>query len=111
MKRIRPILALCAMTSLGFAEGKKLDNKRAANTVVLDETGVKNLRIETVEVDETDFEEIVFARPGTTAVTADPDKRNVASIRAFEKAGFRVVREFHDPEDDAPHVLVRRARS
>ena len=56
-------------------------------------------------------DEIVFARPETTAATADPDKRNMASIRAFEKAGFRVVREFHDPEDDAPHVLVRRDRS
>jgi len=56
-------------------------------------------------------EEIVFAHPETTAATADPDKRNIASIRAFEKAGFRIVREFHDPEDDAPHLLVRRERS
>jgi len=55
-------------------------------------------------------EEIVFARPETAAVTADPDKRNTASVRAFEKAGFLVVREFHDPEDDEPHVLVRRDR-
>ncbi len=31
------------------------------NTIVLDETGVKNLRIQTVEVEETDFEETVFA--------------------------------------------------
>lgn len=31
------------------------------NTVVLDETGVKNLRIETVEVEESNFEETVFA--------------------------------------------------
>ena len=56
-------------------------------------------------------EEIVFARPETLAVTADPSKRNAASIRAFEKAGFRVVREFHDPEDDEAHVLVRLDRS
>ena len=55
-------------------------------------------------------EEIVFARPETTACTADPSKRNGASVRAFEKAGFRAVREFHDPEDDEPHVLVRRDR-
>lgn len=32
-----------------------------SDTIVLDETGVKNLRIETVEVEETDFEETVFA--------------------------------------------------
>ncbi len=31
------------------------------DTIVLDETGVKNLRIETVEAEETDFEETVFA--------------------------------------------------
>jgi len=55
-------------------------------------------------------EEIVFARPETTACTADPSKRNTASVRAFEKAGFRAIREFHDPEDDEPHVLVRRDR-
>jgi RimJ/RimL family protein N-acetyltransferase len=55
-------------------------------------------------------EEIVFARPETVACTADPNVRNTASVRAFEKAGFRRVREFHDPEDDEPHVLVRRDR-
>jgi membrane fusion protein, heavy metal efflux system len=32
-----------------------------SDTVVLDETGVKNLRIETVEAAETDFEESIFA--------------------------------------------------
>lgn len=32
-----------------------------ANTIVLDEMGVKNLRIETVEVEESDFEETVFS--------------------------------------------------
>ncbi|WP_193214266.1 efflux RND transporter periplasmic adaptor subunit [Luteolibacter marinus] len=31
------------------------------NTIVLDETGVKNLRIETVEVEEADFEETFFS--------------------------------------------------
>jgi RimJ/RimL family protein N-acetyltransferase len=56
-------------------------------------------------------EEIVFARPGTTAATADPDVRNVASMRAFEKAGFRAVREFVDPSDGQVHALVRRGRS
>jgi multidrug efflux pump subunit AcrA (membrane-fusion protein) len=33
----------------------------SSDTIVLDETGVKNLRIETVEAVETDFEETVFA--------------------------------------------------
>jgi aminoglycoside 6'-N-acetyltransferase len=56
-------------------------------------------------------EEIVFARPETVAATADPDARNTASLRAFEKAGFRAVREFVDPSDGQVHVLVRRERS
>jgi aminoglycoside 6'-N-acetyltransferase Ib len=51
-------------------------------------------------------DEIVFADPAMTACVADPDVRNIASIRAFEKAGFRVVREFHDPTDDETHTLV-----
>lgn len=56
-------------------------------------------------------DEIVFARPETTAATADPDVRNKASMRAFEKAGFRSVREFVDPSDGHVHALVRRDRS
>jgi RimJ/RimL family protein N-acetyltransferase len=56
-------------------------------------------------------EEIVFARPETTACVADPDVKNRASMRAFEKADFRAVREFVDPEDGQVHALVRRERS
>src|SRR5919197_1854448 len=51
--------------------------------------------------------DVVFARESTIACVADPDVRNVASIRAFEKAGFSVVREFFDPSDGATHALVR----
>jgi aminoglycoside 6'-N-acetyltransferase len=51
--------------------------------------------------------EVVFAEPGTTACIADPDVRNAGSIRAFEKAGFRRVGEFFDPEDGQLHAVVR----
>ncbi len=54
--------------------------------------------------------EIVFASPETKSCVADPDVRNPASIRAFEKAGFRIVREFFDPTDEQTHALVRRDR-
>jgi aminoglycoside 6'-N-acetyltransferase len=54
-------------------------------------------------------DEIVFARPATTACVAGPELRNTASVRAFEKAGFRVVREFL--EDGQLHALVRRERT
>lgn len=55
-------------------------------------------------------EDIVFARPGTTVATADPDVRNIASMRAFEKAGFRSVTEFVDPADGERHALMKRVR-
>jgi RimJ/RimL family protein N-acetyltransferase len=54
--------------------------------------------------------DVVFARPETTSIVADPDSRNVASVRAFEKAGFRLVREFVDPSDGQTHALMRLAR-
>ena len=52
-------------------------------------------------------DEIVFARPETTSCVADPDARNLASVRAFEKAGFHVERTFVDPDDGQTHALVR----
>lgn len=51
--------------------------------------------------------EVVFARSTTESCIADPDVLNVASVRAFEKAGFRVVREFLDPSDGQTRALVR----
>lgn len=56
-------------------------------------------------------QEVVFARPATISCLADPDVRNIASIRAFEKAGFRVVKEFVDPKDEQTHALVWLDRS
>jgi RimJ/RimL family protein N-acetyltransferase len=56
-------------------------------------------------------DEIVFGRLETTSCVADPDANNIASLRAFQKAGFRTVREFvEDPGDGRVHLLVRRDR-
>jgi RimJ/RimL family protein N-acetyltransferase len=54
--------------------------------------------------------DVVFARAATLVCVADPDARNTASIRAFEKAGFRQVGEFFDPSDRQSHALVRLER-
>jgi aminoglycoside 6'-N-acetyltransferase len=52
--------------------------------------------------------DIVFSGPGIHACVADPDAENRASLRVFEKAGFRAVRGFADPEDrNRLHTLVR----
>jgi aminoglycoside 6'-N-acetyltransferase len=56
-------------------------------------------------------DEVPFARPEATHCLADPDLENAASLRAFEKAGFRIVGEFVDPEDSRPHALVRLDRA
>ncbi len=44
-----------------FAATAHAQSDRAANTVILDATGIKNLRIETVVAEERDFETTVFA--------------------------------------------------
>ncbi|MGH3028485.1 MAG: GNAT family N-acetyltransferase [Gaiellaceae bacterium] len=51
--------------------------------------------------------EVVFARPGTSSCVSDPAAENVASVRAFEKAGFRTVGGHVDPADGETHALVR----
>jgi aminoglycoside 6'-N-acetyltransferase len=48
---------------------------------------------------------IVFADPRTIAVVATVEEQNRRSWRAFEKAGFRHVRDVE--EDGLPHRLMR----
>jgi RimJ/RimL family protein N-acetyltransferase len=55
-------------------------------------------------------DEIVFAPASTTACVSDVDVDNAASLRAFEKAGFRRVGEIVDPDTGRPHALLRRDR-
>ena len=52
-------------------------------------------------------DDVVFVRAATRSCVADPDVRNGASIRSFEKAGFGRVRDYHDPSDGQMHALLR----
>jgi RimJ/RimL family protein N-acetyltransferase len=52
--------------------------------------------------------EVVFARPQAKAVVATVEEPNRRSSRAFEKAGFRYVRDIE--EDGLPHRLMRLER-
>lgn len=52
--------------------------------------------------------EIVFSDPQTTALVATVEEGNRRSWRAFEKAGFRHVRDVE--EDGLPHRLMRLER-
>jgi aminoglycoside 6'-N-acetyltransferase len=52
---------------------------------------------------------VVFSRPGTAACVATVEEGNERSWRAFEKAGFRRVRDVE--EEGRPHRLMRLERS
>ena len=52
--------------------------------------------------------EVVFANPETAALVATVEEPNRRSWRAFEKAGFRHVRDVE--EDGLPHRLMRLER-
>ncbi|HWB03380.1 MAG TPA: efflux RND transporter periplasmic adaptor subunit [Verrucomicrobiales bacterium] len=86
MKRTLLFL-LCAA---GTFAAESIDPKRAANTVNLDETGAANLRIELTDVEETDFEETVFALGHIEVL---PDKRAVVSTRILGRAETVIGRE------------------
>ncbi len=58
-KHLLPFALLVLCPALFAA--KDLDAKRLANTVILNETGVQNLRIETEVVEEAAFEDSIFA--------------------------------------------------
>jgi RimJ/RimL family protein N-acetyltransferase len=52
--------------------------------------------------------DVVLSDSEIHACIADPDAENHASLRIFEKAGFRRVRDFTDPDDqNRLHALVR----
>jgi len=51
--------------------------------------------------------DVVFAQAGTTACIAGPSEANVASIRAFEKAGFRRWKVVRAGEGEPERVMLR----
>jgi membrane fusion protein, heavy metal efflux system len=64
MNRFFPFLVLTAALTLPLPAAEDQDGdkpKRADNLIILDEQGVKNLKLELVEAQEADFEETVFA--------------------------------------------------
>jgi membrane fusion protein, heavy metal efflux system len=116
---VKPTICILAgfLTVLAFAE-EKVDPKRAANTIVLSETGVKNLRIETVEVEEADFEEIVFALgrveaiPNKIAAVSSRIPGRIMELKVIPgdhvQPGQEVARlESRQPGDPPPSILLK----
>ena len=73
-----PLLAAVTFASLTPALQAAISPEKAAATVILNGTGVQNLKIQTVEAEETDFEETVFALGRIQAI---PEKRAVVASR------------------------------
>ena len=75
MKITSLYLSLALLAAPSFLQAAENAN---TNTIVLDENGVKNLRIETVEAEENDFEETVFALGRIAEI---PERHAVVSSR------------------------------
>jgi cobalt-zinc-cadmium efflux system membrane fusion protein len=117
MKKNYFAISLLYAASLGFA-AEDHNSDRAANTVVLTESAVQNLKIETVETEETDFEQSVFALGRVEAI---PAKRAVVSSRIPGRVlemkvtlgdlitpGAEVVRiESRQPGDPPPSIVLK----
>lgn len=76
MKRILTLTFILSLTALPMRAA--VSPEEAANTIILDETGEKNLKIETTEAEETDFEQTVFALGRIEVV---PERRSVVASR------------------------------
>ena len=90
---------------------------RNANTVILNETGVKNLRIETVMVEESEFEESVFALgridvyPGRRAVISSHIAGRALEVFAkhdhpITKGTVALIVESRQPGNPPPRVEI-----
>jgi RimJ/RimL family protein N-acetyltransferase len=103
----------------GFIQTYRVSDYPEYRELVAVEEGVAGVDLFVAELEQTGrglgskvlsrfVADIVFSDPEIHACVADPDAENLASLRAFEKAGFRVVRRFVDPDDhDRLHALVR----
>ena len=110
--RIKLAAILC------YAAASVSSSAQDPNTIVLDEIGVKNLRIETVEVEEEDFDETVFALgriaeiPERHAVVSSRISGRVVGLDAHEgdtvEAGSIVVSvESRQPGNPPPIIELK----
>jgi membrane fusion protein, heavy metal efflux system len=93
------------------------DAGRKENTVILDESSIKNLGIETVEAEETNFEETIFALgrievlPGKKAVVSSRVQGRAFSVLALpdqtvEEGEELMWVESRQPGDPPPTIML-----
>lgn len=114
-------LILGLLTVPVFAAEEAINPERAANTVILDETAVENLGIETAAVEETVFESTVFAIgrieeiPANRSVLSSRIAGRVVELEAYVgdtvKKGQVLVRlESRQPGDPPPVIPLESPR-
>lgn len=120
MKRLLYPLPLVALAFANFTLplSAAVSPEKAAATVILNETGVQNLKIQTVEAEEADFEQTVFALGRIQAI---PEKRAVVASRipgrimeiktvlgTMIEAGAEVARlESRQPGNPPPSIWLK----
>lgn len=108
-------LICCCLAAPLFAAEGPID---ASNTVILDEQGVKNLRIKTVVVQKRDFESTVFAIgriediPASRSVLSSRISGRAVEVNAFEgdlveKDQVLVKVESRQPGNPPPTIVLR----
>ncbi len=118
-KRPIPLLVLASLFWFAPLAQTANESSRQADTVVLDETGVKNLRIETVQAEESAFEEVLFALgrieaiPGKTAAVSSRAPGRIIELMAHPgdevQAGQDVARLESRQAGDPPPTITLKA--
>lgn len=114
MKYSFPLLGLTLLFASPLFPAER---DRSSNTVILDETGVKNLKLQTVEAESGDFEETIFALgridvyPGNRAaissrISGRALEVNVKHDHFIEKGDVAVIVESRQFGDPPPRVSV-----
>lgn len=110
----RIIFSLILSTGLLCAQ-ESIDPEREANTIILDETGVENLRIQTEVVEERSFESTVFAvgrieeKPENSAALSSRISGRIVELNAFvgdkvEKGDVLAKVESRQPGNPPPVI-------
>lgn len=113
-KLIFLLAAFAFFASLQHLEASAED---AAATIILDEAGEKNLKLETVEAEETTFEETIFAlgrinvAPGRRAIVSSRVPGRVVSVEAYidtqiKMSSEALVIESRQPGDPPPRIRI-----
>lgn len=104
-RNLRPLFTVCLLLA-GADQLRSADPAKAArlaNTVFLDETGVRNLRLQTVEAEEQTFEETLFA---LGRIEVLPGNRAVLSSRIPGRALKVLARPDHAVRAGEPLVVI-----